>query len=211
MIALRTLAASVLLALALGGCMAPTSVISTDEQFVEGSSDAILLIGMRSAVPVIKPGDRYFPDFIMWWQSASAQGMRPHKVIVATEEQSEAFGDRHAGDISIHVVRVPAGTYYLHGIKSEFGESFYPLQPPQSGTMPGAFFFAVKPSEVRYIGDLHCDVISRPARCIKLTRSDTLAFGTLAQYPGIRVRPNFRAPAYLPGGDQPAKVMAVTE
>jgi len=210
MIALRSLAAAALLALSLGGCTVPTSVISTDEQFVDGSSDAILLIGMRSSVPVIKPSDRYFPDFIMWWQSASPQGGRPHKVIVATEEQSEAFGERHAGDISIHVVRVPPGTYYLHGIKSEFAESFYPLQPPPSGG-PGAFFFAVKPGEVRYIGDMHCDVVSRPARCTKLTRSDTLAFGTLAQYPGIRVRPVFRAPAYLPGGDAPPRVMAVSE
>jgi hypothetical protein len=210
MFTLRSLAASVLLTLSLGGCVAPTSVISTDEQFVDGSSDAILLIGMRSAVPVIKPGERYFPDFRMLWQSASSQGIRPHKVLIDTEEQSETFGDRHAGEISIHVVRVPAGTYYLHGIKSEFAESFYPLQPPPMGGA-GALFFAVKPGEVRYIGDLHCDVISRPARCTKLTRSDTLAFGTLAQYPGIRVRPVFRAPAYLPGGEDPARVMTVSE
>ncbi len=38
MIALRSLAAATLLALSLGGCTVPTSVISTDEQFVEGSS-----------------------------------------------------------------------------------------------------------------------------------------------------------------------------
>ncbi|QDO98489.1 hypothetical protein FNB15_14910 [Ferrovibrio terrae] len=211
MFTLRSLAAAALLVLPLGGCMDPTSMASTDTQFVGGSADSIVVIGMRSTMPILKPTERYYPDFRMWWNSLPEPGMRagtPHKVIIGTDEHNETFGDRHAGEISIHVVRVPPGTYYLHGIKSEIAESFYRLQPVSG---PGTPFFTVKAGEVRYIGDMHCDVISQPARCDKLTRSDRLAFTMLQQYPGIRVKPQFRAPAYLPGGEDPARVMAVSD
>lgn len=195
----------------LAGCMPTTSVAPTDTQFVAGSPDAIVLVGLRSTVPVVTPHERYYPDFRMSWELLPHPGLRPDAprlLVVDTAERAEMFDDRTPADISIHVVRVAAGTYYLRGIATEVAESRYMLQPAGA---PGAPFFAVKPGEVRYIGDLHCDVVSRPARCNRLTRSDSLAYGMLAEYPGIRVKPHFRAPAYSPAADEPARAMPVSE
>lgn len=206
----RKFVAALLLATFTAGCTS-TSVAPTDTQFVDGSPDAIVLIGLRSTMPVVTSSGGNYPHFQMAWELLPAPGMRraePYFLQVDSAAHDNLFGDsKLASAISLHVVRVPAGTYYLRMVKTESAESRYALQP--AAAMPGAPFFSVKPGEVRYIGDFHCDVISRPARCNTLTRTDPLAFAALSHYPGIRVKPQFRAPAYLPGGDEPAKVIPV--
>lgn len=206
----RKFAAALLLTVFAAGCTS-TSVAPTDTQFVDGSPDAIVLVGMRSTMPIITNSGSGYPHFQMAWELLPAPGARrsePYFLRVDSSDHDEMFGDsKPPSNISLHVVRVPAGTYYLRMVTTDAFESRYALQP--AATMPGAPFFSVKPGEVRYIGDFHCDVISRPARCNTLTRNDPLAYAALSQYPGIRVRPQFRAPAYLPGGEEPAKVIPV--
>jgi hypothetical protein len=209
--AFRILTTAAMLALTLAGCGSRTSVAPADTQFVAGSPDAIVLIGLRSTTPIVTKGSRSYPDFRMIWELLPSPALKrdtPRLLMVDTAEKNELFGERSAADISMHVARVPAGTYYLRAIVSGSSESRYLLQPMGS---PGAPFFTVKPGEVRYIGDLHCDVLSRPARCDRLTRSDTLAYGALAEYPGIRIKPHFRPPAYNLATDEPAKAIAVSE
>lgn len=207
----RTLAATGLLAMLLVGC-AQSWVASPETQFVEGSPDAIVVIGLKSIVPIITPGSRSYPDFQMAWDLLPAQQPSrptvPRPLIVDSADRTGIFEDKPPGELALYVIRVPAGTYYLRQITTAVAQSRYTLLPMGA---PGAPFFTVKPGEVRYIGDLHCDVIARPARCTTLTRSDALAHAVLGQYPGIRVKPHFRAPAYSPAADEPARVMAVSE
>lgn len=207
----RTFAATALLAMLLVGC-AQSRVASTETQFVEGSPDAIVVIGLKSVVPIITPGSRSYPDFRMTWNllpgTQPGRSAPSRALIVESADRTGIFEDTPPGELALYVIRVPAGTYYLRQITTAVAQSHYTLMPMGA---PGAPFFTVKPGEVRYIGDLHCDVIARPARCTTLTRSDAVAHAVLGQYPGIRVKPHFRAPAYSPAADEPARVITVSE
>lgn len=196
-----------------GACATTPSHYATGKtQFGANAPDAIVVIGVKSAAPTQTWLGDYHRAFKMTWtRTARSIAQYPGAaefVIDNADRQLFIFRDSFQEDMTWHVVRVPAGTYMLREIYTNVGKDHFTTQQSENINTP---FFSLNPGEVRYIGDLHCNVASFPAKCGKLTRNDEPAKAALAKLPGITVKPFFREPAYIPAAGQSARLMPVSD
>lgn len=179
-------------------------------RFDKAAPDAIVVIGLQST-------DRYklfgtegaHPAITLHWGRIDPGYTTPARGQSFSIDTSDTFLGmvvNNRDHMSMHVVRVPAGTYALRSISTNMANygntTVFPLKE-------GAPFFSVKPGEVRYIGDLHVNAIAFPAKIVRITRSDLLAKAELYKSPGIHVRPFFQGPAYYPTPDSEPKTYPV--
>ncbi|WP_341899388.1 hypothetical protein [Ferrovibrio terrae] len=202
-----------LVTLLAGACSTKSSSDAPkDIRFNADSPGAILVIGMKSATPIESWLGSQYRAFTMTWTRSKASVVQypgPTGFVVDNAGRDMLiFKSSLQEEMTWHVLRVPAGTYMLRQIHTSMANHHQTTQ--LSGTI-NAPFFALKPGEVRYIGDLHVNVADFPAKIIKLTRNDEPAKAALAKLPGITVKPFFRQPAYFAEAGQPARLMPVSE
>lgn len=185
--------------------------IGPDAVFDAASPDAIVVMGVKSALPDVGPlGSSHRVVSIIWGRlnNDAPPSDAPGAFLVTTTQRSLGVLTSAADDMTWHVVRVAPGTY---GVYEVAGHRGHDSQITRTGTGINMPFFTVKPGEVRYIGDLHWDVKNFPARFVKLTRNDVEAKALLARYSGITVAPYFRPPAIIARAGKPAIFLTVAE
>lgn len=180
--------------------------------FTTQSPDAIVIMGVRSAVSHDSfLGMEAYREVEITWTSVPVRGSNVRQTTFTVGTKDIPWGLPGGGlpdEMRWRVLRIPPGTYTISKIQGSLSNANY--RTHTTGAL-GVPFFAIKAGEVRYIGDLHFDVKSFPAKIARLTRDDAMAKKALAAYPGIQVAPHFRAPAYFPRGRLPAVVMSVSE
>lgn len=202
-----------LIAVVFGGCGSSYGEkADRHTQFAKSAPDAIVIIGLQSA----KRYDSFLgiegghPPITLYWgrlEPGYETATRGQKFSVDTIKRLLGLHSSAAQDMTMHVMRIPAGTYMLTGIGTAFVNRFYTtVTPLKSGSM----YFTVRPGDVRYIGDLHIDAVSFPAKIVMLTRTDLLAKAELYKSPGIHVRPFFQEPTYYPKSDSSPVPFPVT-
>jgi hypothetical protein len=201
------------LALLLGACSTPNPHAPSElTAFTRNSAEGIVIVGVRSAVPYgTVLGIPVYQRVKLTWAATQPDGTpvaRATPVEVGTKVAPYGLpGGDAPQDMRWHVLRLPPGTYKITKIQGITDRAGFTTNASPLEYTP---FFTVKAGEVRYIGDLHCDVKSFPAKILKLTREDAMARKALAEYP-IHVPPYFRAPAYLPAGQTVAVMMKVSD
>lgn len=203
---LAAIAAMLLIAVVFSGCSSYTRPVDETTQFSKDAPDAIVIIGLQSTTPQTVFGfEGAHPPITLQWGRVAKGFTTPTKGEAFTIDNITTLLGMHMGtesNMSIHVMRIPAGTYMLRYIStySGGGTVFYNyhtrLNLPEE-----APFFTIKPGDVRYLGDFHVNAISRPAKIERVTRNDLLAKAELYKSPGIRVRPFFQEPSYYSKGD----------
>lgn len=186
--------------------------VDSDAAFATDAADAIVILGIKSAVPNVGLLGPSHEKFRLTWVKLKQGNPQPEIPGFFSVTNAERFMGVQAGgadDMKWHIVRVPPGTYGAYEISSHATNHVRITRLAPNGiNMP---FFTVKPGEVRYIGDLHWDVKSYPAKFVMLTRNDGAAKQILAEYPGIIVKPHFRPPAIVAKAGEPALFLAVAE
>lgn len=182
--------------------------VDKNATFSADAPDAIVIIGIKSAVQT----RHLFQSTVrLSWvklKQGNPQPDVPGFFSVTNAEKFMGVGTGTASDVKWHLVRVPPGSYGLYEISAKSGNDTRITRLPGGINMP---FFTVKPGEVRYIGDLHWDIVSYPAKFIMLTRNDAAARQLLAEHPGITIKPHFRPPAIVAAAGEKAAFMVVSE
>lgn len=197
--------------LLLGACSTPNPHAPSElTAFTRSSTEGIVIMGVRSAVPYdTLLGVPVYQRVKLTWVATQPDGTpAPRAVPVEVGTRVVPWGMPGSDwpqDMRWHVLRLPPGTYKMTKMQGLTDRAGFTTN---AASMQNSPFFTVKAGEVRYIGDLHCDVKSFPAKILKLTRDDAMARKALAEYP-IHVPPYFRPPAYLPSGQTAAIMMKV--
>jgi hypothetical protein len=182
--------------------------VDRDVTFTANAADAIVVIGMKSVAPT--PG--LFEDTVrLTWgklKQGDPQPDVPGFFSITNAKRFMGVGTGTSSDVKWHLVRVPPGSYGLYEVSAQSGNHTRITRFSNGISVP---FFTVKPGEVRYIGDLHWDIKSYPAKFVMLTRNDGAAKQILAEHPGIIVKPHFRPPAIVAKAGEPAQFLVVAE
>lgn len=200
-----------LLSLMLMACarQAPPGEVQRNTVFTRNATDSVVILGTTTGFEengLFKPVRRSFG--LRWETGEAPAGKKPVGPHFVTDNTGPSllgeFSTTSTADGRWQLVRIPSGTYFLRLVTQKL-ISHTPYGPIRYDTVlkrytgqVGVLFFTVRPGEVRYIGDLHFDTREEVAHFVKLTRNDAKAFTTLAEYPGIQVRPYFRPPAIKP-------------
>lgn len=187
--------------------------VRPETKFNAASPDSIVIIGLRSARPgmpqmIFSGGPNEYREVMTLWERTDSPSGQPgaNEKIAAWTDRAEYKVKDSPQHTALVIQRVPAGTYMLREIHTFRGmESLTTLVAVHAPKLQ----FTVKPGEALYIGDLHFDVVSFPAKLEKLSRNDRMVETAMTAYPGVTVPVSFRPPGILHVGQSTARPLPV--